>query len=51
MKNCKKGLVPELVDPKSLRSNDLNFPPGDVGGDITPEQEKRFEEVPQTKNP
>ena len=48
---AKKGLVPELVDPKSLRSNDLIFAPGDVGGGITPEQEKRFEDVYKTKIP
>ena len=48
---AKKGLVPKLVDPKSLRSNNLIFAPGDVGGGITPELEKRFEDVYKTKIP
>ena len=48
---AKKGLVPKLVDPKSLRSNNLIFAPGDVGGGVTPEPEKRFEDVYKTKIP
>jgi len=50
-KISKKGLVPRLVDPAGLPSEALVFAPGDVGGGITPEEEKRFESVYKTKIP
>ena len=50
-KISKKGLVPRLVDPAGLPSEALVFAPGDVGGGITPEEEKRFERVYKTKIP
>jgi uncharacterized protein len=47
----RQGLSPKLVDPEALPGSALVFAPGDVGGGITPEQEKRFERVYRTKIP
>lgn len=41
-KISKTGLSPKLVDPAGLPSRALVFAPGDVGGGITPEEEKRY---------
>ena len=50
-KISEKGLAPHLVDPAGLPAKALVFAPGDVGGGITSEEEKRFERVYKTKIP
>jgi DUF917 family protein len=50
-KISEKGLTPHLIDPGRLPSKALVFAPGDVGGGITSEEEKRFESVYKTKIP
>jgi DUF917 family protein len=47
----RKGLKPKIIDPKDVKIRALVFCPSDVGGGISQEEKKRFEEIYKQKIP